>query len=106
MLLKPDGGELYVNVPTSHGLEIVDTWRTEISESMILGSAPTDGTMTSDASLVYVTDAAANERNRPLKWLRGNSCLKSQPAGTLAPALSTQAATCSSSPTKNPPTSP
>ena len=43
MLIKPDGGELYVNVPTSHGLEIVDTWRTEISESMVLGSAPTDG---------------------------------------------------------------
>jgi YVTN family beta-propeller protein len=61
MLLKPDGGELYVNVPTSHGLEIVDTWRTEITESMILGSAPADGTMTADASLVYVTDAAAND---------------------------------------------
>jgi len=28
---------------------------------MILGSAPIDGAMTSDASLVYVTDAAANE---------------------------------------------
>ena len=60
LLMKPDGGELYVSVPSSHGLEIIDTWRTEISESMILGSAPTDGTMTGDASLVYVSDASAN----------------------------------------------
>ena len=36
LLLKPDGGELYVSVPGSHGLEIINTWRTEISESMIL----------------------------------------------------------------------
>jgi YVTN family beta-propeller protein len=28
---------------------------------MVLGSAPTEGTMTADASLVYVTDAAAND---------------------------------------------
>jgi YVTN family beta-propeller protein len=47
-------------MPESHGLEIIDTWRTEISDSMLLGSAPTEGTMTSDASLVYVSDAAAN----------------------------------------------
>jgi YVTN family beta-propeller protein len=58
--MKPDGGELYVNVPASHGLEIIDTWRTEISESMILGSAPTDGTMMGNADLVYVSDSAAN----------------------------------------------
>jgi YVTN family beta-propeller protein len=49
-----------VSIPSSHGLEIIDTWRTEISESMILGSAPTDGTMTSDASLVYISDETAN----------------------------------------------
>ncbi len=49
-----------MNVPSSHGLEIIDTWRTEISGSMVLGSAPTDGTMTADASVVYVSDTATN----------------------------------------------
>jgi YVTN family beta-propeller protein len=59
LLLKPDGGELYVNVPDSHGLEIINTWRTEISESMVLGLSPSDGTMTDDAALVYISDRAA-----------------------------------------------
>ena len=31
MFLKPDGGELYVSVPESHGIEIINTWTTEVA---------------------------------------------------------------------------
>jgi len=59
LILKPDGGELYVTAPELHGLEVVNTWTTEVAESMILGSAPSRGALTADAELLFVSDAAA-----------------------------------------------
>src|SRR5205823_856344 len=43
MILKPDGGELYVTVPDLHVIEIINTWTTEIAESMLVGLTPESG---------------------------------------------------------------
>jgi len=59
LILKPDGGELYVTSPGSHSLDILNTWTTENVQSLLLGSSPTRGTLTSDSRLLYVSDAAA-----------------------------------------------
>jgi len=59
MLLKPDGGELYVISPEGHGLQAINTWTHEVGDSMVLGLAPTRGVLSGDASLLYVSDAAA-----------------------------------------------
>src|SRR6266568_378882 len=40
MLLKPDGGELYVISPEAHGLQAINTWTHEVGDYMELGSAP------------------------------------------------------------------
>jgi YVTN family beta-propeller protein len=60
MLLKPDGGELYVISPEAHGLQAINTWTHEVGDYMVLGSAPTRGLLLSDASELYVSDRAAN----------------------------------------------
>jgi len=59
MLLKPDGGELYVISPEAHGLQAINTWTHEVGDYMVLGSAPTRGVLSADASLLYVSDTAA-----------------------------------------------
>jgi DNA-binding beta-propeller fold protein YncE len=59
MLLKPDGGELFVISPEAHGLQAINTWTHEVGDYMVLGSAPTRGVLSSDASLLYVSDTAA-----------------------------------------------
>ena len=59
MLLKPDGGELYVISPEAHGLQAINTWTHEVGDYMVLGSAPTRGVLLSDASELYVSDSAA-----------------------------------------------
>ena len=59
MLLKPDGGELYVISPEAHGLQAINTWTHEVGDYMVLGSAPTRGVLSEDASLLYVSDTAA-----------------------------------------------
>jgi YVTN family beta-propeller protein len=59
LLVKPDGGELYVMAPEMHGLEILNTWTTDVAESMVLGSAPSRGALTSDSSWLFITDPAA-----------------------------------------------
>jgi YVTN family beta-propeller protein len=59
MLLKPDGGELYVISPEAHGLQVINTWTHEVGDYMVLGSAPTRGALSEDASLLYVSDTAA-----------------------------------------------
>src|SRR5260370_29481895 len=41
MLLKPDGGELYVISPEAHGLQAINTETHEVGDYMVLGSAPT-----------------------------------------------------------------
>jgi len=59
MLLKPDGGELYVISPEAHGLQAINTWTHEVGDTMELGSAPNCGVLSADASLLYVSDLAA-----------------------------------------------
>jgi YVTN family beta-propeller protein len=59
LVLKPDGGELYVTVPESHGIEIINTWTLEIADSMLVGLAPTAGTLNAAGDLLYVSDSAA-----------------------------------------------
>jgi YVTN family beta-propeller protein len=59
MLLKPDGGELYVISPEAHGLQVINTWTHEVGDYLVLGSAPTRGVLSSDGSLLYVSDTAA-----------------------------------------------
>ena len=59
MLLKPDGGELYVISPEAHGLQAINTWTHEVGDYVLLGSAPTHGLLLPDASAMFVTDTAA-----------------------------------------------
>jgi hypothetical protein len=49
MLLKPDGGELYVISPEAHGLQAINTGTHEVGDYMVLGSAPTRGVLSADA---------------------------------------------------------
>jgi YVTN family beta-propeller protein len=60
MLLKPDGGELYLISPEAHGLQVINTATHEVGDYMVLGSAPTRAILSADASVMYVSDAAAN----------------------------------------------
>jgi YVTN family beta-propeller protein len=59
MLLKPDGGELYVISPEAHGLQVINTWTHEVGDYMVLGSAPTRGVLSADGNTLYVSDSAA-----------------------------------------------
>jgi len=59
LILKPDGGELYVTSPASNGMEVINTWTHEVAQTLVLGAAPTRGILTSDASVLYISDAAA-----------------------------------------------
>ena len=56
MFLKPDGGELFVTVPDSHEIEIINTWTTEIVQSMPVGLAPLEGALGSGAGELYISD--------------------------------------------------
>jgi YVTN family beta-propeller protein len=60
MILKPDGGELYVISPESHGLQVINTETHEVGDFVVLGDTPTRGVLSVDAGLLYVTDATAN----------------------------------------------
>ena len=59
MVLKPDGGELYVTVPESHGIEIINTATAEVAQSMLVGLAPSNGILSSSADELYLSDPAA-----------------------------------------------
>jgi len=59
MLMKPDGGELYVISPEAHVLEAINTWTHEIGDTMLLGYAPASAILLEDASEMYVADRAA-----------------------------------------------
>ena len=82
MLLKPDGGELYVISPDSHGLQVINTWTHEVGDYLMLGDSPTRGILSADANLLYVTDATAGRvtavdinNRRVVAKQRGASCL-------------------------------
>jgi DNA-binding beta-propeller fold protein YncE len=59
MILKPDGGELYVLSPESHGLQAINTWTHEVGDYLVLGSTPTRGALLADTGELYVSDAAS-----------------------------------------------
>jgi len=59
MILKPDGGELYVLSPESHGLQAINTWTHEVGDCVVLGSAPTRGALLADTGELFVSDAAS-----------------------------------------------
>jgi len=60
MILKPDGGELYVISPEAHGLQAINTWTHEVGDYVELGSAPTRGVLLPDTAQMYVSDAETN----------------------------------------------
>jgi YVTN family beta-propeller protein len=60
MILKPDGGELYVISPESHGLQVINTQTHEVGDFVVIGDTPTRGVLSGDAGLLYVSDATAN----------------------------------------------
>jgi len=61
LVLKPDGGELYVPTPESHGLAILNTWTNEVADYFLLGYAPARAVLTADAEMLYVSDAVAGQ---------------------------------------------
>ncbi len=56
LVLKPDGGELFVPAPASHGLAIVNTWTNEIGDQVLMGAAPSQAALTGDSHWLYVSD--------------------------------------------------
>jgi hypothetical protein len=60
MLLKPDGGELYVISPEAHGLQAINTWTHEVGDYVMLGSAPSYGILAPDGGELFVSDSAAS----------------------------------------------
>jgi len=66
LVLKPDDGKLFVPSPASNGLSIVDTWKNEIIQHMLVGDAPVRASLTADLKFLYLTDAAAG-RVMPLE---------------------------------------
>jgi YVTN family beta-propeller protein len=46
--------------PDAHGLQVINTWTHEVGDYMVLGSAPTRGVLSADASTLYVSDSAAS----------------------------------------------
>ncbi len=60
MILKPDGGELYVISPESHGLQVINTETHEVGDFVVIGDTPTRGVLSIDAGILYVSDATAN----------------------------------------------
>lgn len=79
LVLKSDGGELYIPSPGSHGLAIVNTWTNEIADFVLLGSAPGRATLTADNEALYVTDAAAG-RVTPVQ-IRFRRAMRPVPVG-------------------------
>ena len=61
MILKPDGGELYVLSPESHGLQAINTWTHEMGDYVVLGSAPTRAVLLGDTGTLFVSDAVAGK---------------------------------------------
>ena len=59
LILKPDGGELYVPSPEVHGLVILNTQTNEVAEFLLLGLAPSQAVLTADAAMLYASDSAA-----------------------------------------------
>jgi DNA-binding beta-propeller fold protein YncE len=59
MILKPDGGELFVLSPESHGMQAINTWTHEVGDYVVTGSAPVRGALLGDSGTLYISDSAA-----------------------------------------------
>jgi len=59
MLLKPDGGELYVLSPEAHVLQAINTSTHEVGDTMLLGDTPASAIFIEDASEMYVADRSS-----------------------------------------------
>ena len=58
LILKPDGGELYIPSAQTHGLLIVNTQTNEVADFLLLGMSPTSGALARSTGTLYVTDSA------------------------------------------------
>ena len=56
MALKPDGGEIFVSNFDANSFSIVKAYTNEVSGSYLIGSNPVRGVVTSDNSLLYVSN--------------------------------------------------
>lgn len=59
LVLEPQDGKLLVPSPESHGLTIIDTWRNEVEQFLLVGFAPSRGVITAGGDTLYLTDAEA-----------------------------------------------
>lgn len=59
LVLVPEEGKLLVPSPESHGLTIIDTWRNEVEQFLLVGFAPSRGVITAGGDTLYLTDAEA-----------------------------------------------
>ncbi len=59
LILKPDGGELYVPSGDAHGLLVVNTQTNEVGDFLLLGMSPVAGALSADGATLYATDSAA-----------------------------------------------
>ena len=58
---REEKAELYALTPDAHGVTVLDTWRNELGDTRILGSAPSSGVYTANGDLLLVADSAANQ---------------------------------------------
>ena len=58
LILKADGGELYIPSGDAHGLLIVNTLTNEVSDFLLLGMSPTAGAFSAPDQKLYVADSA------------------------------------------------
>jgi YVTN family beta-propeller protein len=59
LILKSDGGELYIPSGDAHGLLIVNTLTNEVGDFLLLGMSPAAGTFSAPDQKLYVSDSAA-----------------------------------------------
>lgn len=53
--------ELYAITPDAHGMTVLDTWRNEVGDSRILGSAPSQGAYSAATDILFAVDTEANQ---------------------------------------------
>jgi YVTN family beta-propeller protein len=56
MALKPDGGEIFVSNFDGNTFSVVEAYTNELSSSYLIGRNPVRGLVTSDNSLLYVSN--------------------------------------------------
>ena len=59
LILKPDGGELYIPSSSAHGLLIVNTQTNEVGDFLLLGMSPGAAALSEDVQTLWISDSAA-----------------------------------------------